>query len=586
MAFKSRSQSFKYQEPDPFALPTIENRESNQFTGNLAFLNQFLPVTPIPREGLHYSASVIEEIMKNITEENKTRGNQVPSWKKYKTGTDGNITSETFTDPNKEGTNLQDQPVEFFPLIVRDIQTEIEKLISDSTVPDTLAGYFARIFANNTINHGTKWNNVKKIPSLLVVNTTNGQENVTPLANAKAGSWPLSADLIGRIVTVVGVSSTDPSVQQANISTTGEGGKIEVTDPNFPQSPYGAGSPVPGTKGVEMTDSNRTVFNKINVSDSSLGVGAGKGDPDMGYGHLSSVGHMIEQLRYQPPSVEAWPNNVGVAQYASNLFSNTTPNLPWVLSLPVETQILQNWGFWLIKGNVGVTGNAAFIRAFNTPSASDGGIGNCPFAVFFPPPVVSCGCVTGDSAYFIWHSQSSGFSWNDLILFQNSNATPRFFGPNTKLTIDATVAGGAGGSQSNSAFFGVGIRTARVSNVNLQPFHFVIAQDTQNPNNLALAPFNKQATGFSVNIMEQMNKILGDAYPIGGRDAIEAIQILVQTASSANWTCDSEDGPTGRFVPASCSTIESCSAGDMTAVVSNLRIEEPAIVGDPVANYV
>jgi hypothetical protein len=272
---------------------------------------------------------------------------------------------------------------------------------------------------------------------------------------------------------------------------------------------------------------------------------------------------------------------VAVRQYASNLFSNNTPNLAWVQSLPVESQILQNWGFWLIKGNVGVVNGSAFIRAFRTPSAAVGEQAQCPFSVFFPPPTANCGCTTGDSAYFIWHAQNSGFTWNELALFQGNRAKSRFFGRNTRLRVNATITGGPESGDVRIGFFGVGIRTTRVSSVNLQPFHYVVRRNT---GNVKLEPALPDTT-LDINIMEEMNRILGGAYLIGGLDSIEAIQLLVQLSATANWTCDAEDIEGGRVLPSSCFSVKTCKAGDMRATISSLEIYEPALVGDPVALY-
>ncbi len=581
---KNSTSKIPYQAPDPFVLPTIEQRVTDDggFFGSL--FGGLLPPTLIPREGLNYSASVLEEAMKAITDEQAQRpGNAAPQWKKYKTGTDGGIGFDVFENPKVDGSILADVPVEFFPLIVRDIQDEIDRLIGDANVPDTRASFLARIFANNTTtNVGITFNTVTKLPTIVNINTTGGTISLLAIDRAKNGLWPFTPELVGSIVPVKGVLSTDPTKRNANISQTA--GQIEVTDPNFAQSPYGAvtASGVPGTKGIKMRSSDLTVWDRKNVANSSLGVGAGKEDPDMGYGYLSSVPHMVHQLRYQPPSVETFPNNVAVRQYASNIFSNTTPNLPWVLSLPIETQIGQNWGFWLIKGNVGVTGSAAFLRAFNNPSAAAGAAGQCPFSVFFPPPSSNCGCGTGDSAYFIWHSQNSGFIWNQLFLFQSGRAKTRFIGPNTRMRIVGGTSGGAGSGDVTQGFFGIGIRTTRISSVNVQPFHYVIRQNNGSRKNDPSLP----DTTLDIGIMEEMNRIHGGGvYDIGGVDAIEAIQILVQTRASSNWTCDAEDGPGGSFLPASCASIEVCSAGDMSATVSSLEIYEPTLVGDPVDDY-
>jgi hypothetical protein len=462
---------FDYSSPSPFALPTIQTQEATTFTGALSFLNSLLPVTLLPREGLSYSAQVFEEAMTNITDEFDKRGLTKPQWRSYKahaTKSKKYTTKATFENPTAEGLNLRDQPIEVVPLIVQQIQDEIERLIEDPEYPDDLEGYFARIFANNTIINSRPWDNVNKLSTSAIILTTSGVQTINPQGNASSGVWPFSAELMGRMVSQMGVFTTDPTRQNIGISKTGEAGKVEVTDPNFPQSPY-ASTPPGTTEDFQFTASNRTVFNRINVSNSSQGVGAGKVDPDMGYGYVMGVPPMIEQLRFQPPMVENFPFPKAVQDYASAKFSNTTPNLPWVLSLPIERQIQQNWGFWLIKGQAGVVNGRASLRAYNNPSASDGGRGQCPFSVFFPPPVANCSCSTGDSAFFIWHAAGSGFTIDDLNLIQVGSATPRQFGRNTRLQVGATVTGGAAGTGTLQAFFGVGIRTARITNVNLQP---------------------------------------------------------------------------------------------------------------------
>lgn len=590
MAGGNSSVNFRYSAPNPFVLPTIEARSTSNFAGGLEILNAQSPQILIPREGLEFSSSVIEEIMTNITAEALARGNPAPKWRKYKTGSNGNISFTQFTNPSTAGENLKGEPVEFFALLVRDIQQEIEKLVNQLNYGDNLASYLARIFANNTICNGAVWNDITKLPSDLRVNVTDGSSGganlIDPLANAQAGLWPLPALMLGKLVPKMGVPTTDPTHPNAHISTTGDAGEIEVTDPNFPQSPYGKVSPsgVPGTiPKFKMTAANRTVYNRINTRNSSQGVGKDLEDPDQGYGYLTTVGHAIQQLRFQPPSVETFPNPTGVRDYASNLISNTSPNIAWLQSIPVETQTLQNWGFWLIKGQVGVTGGGASLRAYQNPSAATAAAGNCPFSVFFPPTTSNCSCETGDDAYFIWHATKTGFVWDELNLLQSPRAQPRQFGRHTRLAIDVTLNGGAAGSQNRESFFGVGIRTSRISNVNLQPFHYVIAQYVDGHSNIATAMPNN--TGLDIPIMDNLRTILGNEYHVGGLDNIIAMQILIFTRSSAKWTCAAQDAPGGSFLPASCFTVETCDAGDFSALVRNVRLYEPPIVGDPVGDY-
>jgi len=578
--------NFTYSAPNPFALPTTEVRKTTTFTGGLEFLNDRQPQLLIPREGLEYSSALLEEIMANITAEASARENSLPRWRKYKTGADGRFSFTEFTNPSSTGDNLKNEPVEFFALIVRDIQREIERLVNQTGFGDNLASYFARIFANNTICNGSMWNTVTKIPSVVSVNSKSGVQTLNLFQRAQSGLWPLTAELVGNVVPVMGVMTTDPTRQNADISQTGEAGLIEVTDSNFPQSPYGKVTPsgVPGTvPKFKMTATNRTVYNRINRQNSSLGVGKDLEDPDMGYGYLTTVPHAVQQLRFQPPSIETFPNLVGVQDYASNLISNTSANIAWLRSIPVETQVLENWGLWLIKGQAGVTSGGASLKAYNNPSAAAAAVGNCPFSVFFPPPSSNCSCGTGDDAYFIWHATKTGFVWNELNLLQSPRAQPRQFGRHTRLAVQASLSGGAGGSQTKEAFFGLGIRTSRISNVNLQPFHYVIAKYVQGSPNVSTAM--PADTAFDVPIMDNLHTILGNEYRVGGLDNILAIQILIFTRSRASWVCDAQDGPNGTFLPPSCFTVETCSAGDFSAAVKNVRLYEPALVGDVVNAY-
>jgi len=554
---------FNYRAPDPFTVPTTEARKTVVFTGSLEFLNDQLPPKFFPREALHIDAVTLEEIMANISDENNSRGRTKIQWRTYKASGANWTTDTTFDNPKKDGSNLIGQSLEVFALIVDQIQTEIETLVADADFPDDLGRLFGRILANNTtIGKGKRFNDVTKLPSSFILDTKAGKQTIDPLAEAQSGDWPFDAELIGKMVPVLGVRTTDPDVQQVNISTIGgSNSKIQVTDPNFPQSPYGDDAAgVPGVD-VDMTAANRTVFNRINTT----GIGAGREDPDMGYGFYAGHALMIEQLRYQPPQVETFPFTKAVIDYASNLFSTTTPNLPWVLSLPVETQIVQNWGLWLIKGNVGVTAGGAFLRAYNNPSAQAGAATQCPFAVFFPPAEVNCSCFTADEAYFLWVSNEQPLVWNDLFLTQIGRGIPKSFGRNTRMKVDVELTG----QSSPGAEFRVGVRTSRISNVQSQPFLSIIS--------------TKAGTGLDVNIMDRLSELT--LYTPGGTDALLAIQISVSTQDSASATCATEAGPFGQFVPESCLNIVSCSAGDFRATVKRLRIEDPALVGDPVSAY-
>lgn len=560
---------FKYRDPDPFVLPTADEQRATVFTGTQDFLNDLLPPDFIRRESLHIDSVTLEEIMASITDENNTRGNTKIVWRTYKTSGSGWTTKNTFDNPKKTGINLAGQAIEVFPLIVDQIQIEIEKLLADTKFPDDLGRLFGRTLANNTtINGAARFSSVTKLPSSVTLHVADGTTTVDPLTEAQEGRWPFDASLMGTLVPIMGVSTTNPTVQNANISSTVDGSKIVASDPNFPQSPYGdtGGSDIPGVD-VAMSGINRTIYNRVQKAITS---NKNVVDPDMGYGYLAGHPIMIEQLRYQPPQIETFPNTRSVTDYASNLFSNLTPNLPWVLSLPVETQIIQNWGQWLIKGNVGVTAEGAFMRAYQNPSAQVGSATQCPFAVFFPPATVTCSCFTSDEAYFLWARQPENpgelpLIWDQLSISNTSRGKKKLFGRNTRMIIEVSLAGAA----SPGANFSVGIRTERISDIQNQPFTTIISSNTGGI--------------LSVNIMDELaSRVL---YEPGGLDAILAIFISVRTSESNSAQCDTENGPTGTFVPESCKSVVSCTAGDFSATIRRLRLEDPALVGDPVTAY-
>ena len=567
-------QPFKYSTPDPFVLPNLQEVRQNVFSGALDFLNDQLPRDFIRRESLHMDSVTLEEIMFNVSDENNARNNTKIVWRTYKTSGSGWIVKNTFDDPKKTGINLAGQAVEVFPLIVDQIQTEIETLVADTKFPDSLGNLFGRTLANNTtVYGGSRFNNTTKLPTSVTLHVgASGTVTVDPLTEAQAGRWPFDASLIGTMVPIMGVSATDPTIQNANISATVVGSQIVASDPNFPQSPYGDlggdNTNIPGVD-VEMSGINRTVYNRVQQN----AIGSNNKDvvdPDMGYGYLTGHSMMIEQLRYQPPQIETFPNTRTVVDYASNVFSNTTPNLPWVLSLPVETQITQNWGQWLIKGNAGVTANGAFIRAYQNPSAQAGSLTQCPFAVFFPPQTVNCSCFTSDGSYFLWVRQPENpgdlpLVWNSMSVSNTSRGKKKFFGRNTRMIVEVSLVG----ASSPGARFSIGIRTERISNIQQQPFTTIITSTIGGTLN--------------VNIMDELaNRV---AYVPGGTDAILAIIISVATSDSKSASCDTENGPTGTFVPESCQSVVSCTAGDFSATIRRLRLEDPALVGDPVADY-
>ena len=146
---RTSNATFKYKLPEPHTIPQVFFRQDTIFTGGLEFFNQFVPLTAIPRETLHYSAIIIEDIMEAINVEYDARLRTRPTWKRYKGGID---VFDTFNPNPNTGRSVSKIPVKFFPQIIRDIQIAIEHLISDPLYPDDKGSYFARLFGNNTIH--------------------------------------------------------------------------------------------------------------------------------------------------------------------------------------------------------------------------------------------------------------------------------------------------------------------------------------------------------------------------------------------------------------------------------------------------
>jgi hypothetical protein len=545
-----------YNKPRPFTVPVIWERQGA--------LGIFSRSTLIPRETLHYSASALEEIMVRIDEEYTRRELSKPTWKAYnKTNSNGSLDFDSF-GARTNGNNLQNVPVKFFPQIIEDIQDAIDTLIADTRIPDSRAAFLARVFANNTGVPHDGYTSVSKLKDNIL--TLNG--TLSPLTLAQAGSWPFTSGYILGAKTFKGIGAEgDRRVQL------GPGG-IETTDTNYPLPEWGG--TIGNAAGFDepFKSTNRPNFSRINATNTSLGVGAGKTDYDQGYGYFGHLPHVVQMVRWQPPIVEWFPSNRNPRDFVENVFSRTTPNLNWVLGQPTETLIQQNWGFWLVKGYVGVQDNKALIRAYHNPRAQSGSISQCPFSVFFPPPETECSCGWGESAYFIWFSNTSSFAWNSLSLFQSAGerAAPKKFGPKTKLKvkIDGTTSGGSSVSLQR---FMVGVRTARISSVNLQPFNYVISQPM---------PF----TGtLSVNLQEKLNEILGEQYPVGGTDQIDALILLVESRSQATWTCQAVDEGQGSFIPSSCLNLVQCTLPDVQVLVDYVHLDEESIQGDPVDDY-
>lgn len=536
--------------PVPFVVPA--NQEIERFGPNLF----------IPRETLHYAGRIIEEIMRVITDEYNLRELTPPTWKLYKTS----LTDFVVFTPHKNGRNLNGTPVKWFPQYITDAQNAIDGLLADSRIPDTRAALLARIFANNMGVPQLPYNSQTKLKDSVQINVNGELKTINPLSRAQAGLWPFVSDDVINVTPKLGVTP-DKIIQ----------GDLNVVATDFPQSVIGATTPsgidgidVPMTSTTRPTLGSRTQQNPFFPSEIVP-------DKDHGYGYLGHLDKMAQQIRWQPPIVEWWPTDQTPRDYTTNLISRLTPNKEWVLSQPAERTTLspQNWGYWLIKGHVGISDNRAHIRVRNNPSVQVGQLGQCPFSIFFPPPVVNCSCGFGDSAYFIWwSSEYVGFNWNDVQLVQSTiRAKPKKFNKNTRLKIKIS---GFGNNGSNAILneFRVGIRTKRIGIIDA-PFNDISITS------LALGA----STTIDVNIMEELNRILG-WYKIEGTDALMALKLEVITQTSASWECETIDGPQNRIVPNDCLTRAICTNPDSTVLVDYVLLDEEGLSGrDPVLSY-
>lgn len=569
----SGASKVQYSKPTPFVTPAIRLVDNGVLE----------PVSQIPRETLLYSSKALEEIMFYLNEELGLRLGDAGKirWRKYTRVAGATIEFEEFT-PQTNGANLRSATLKFFPQYVQDIKNVINRLINDSNVPDTLGEYLTRIFANHTAaGTSSSWKASTKIKDAIkiinfdsITDVGSRLTTIDPLTNIRNATWPFDNNYISQVVPIIGV--TPEGTLQVVDGPQG----IESKDPNWPASVIGAGT-TSGVAGfdVNMTRNNRPFrdaqgnpISRVHAVDTSQGVGQGEIDEDQGYTHLAHFPHVVEMLRYQPPKVEWFPRPEAVRDYVSPLSSNTTPNLPWVLAQPVIKGINQNWGDWLVKGNVGFVGTAAQIKALQNEQGDVAVTGQCPFSVFFPPPETTCSCSWTDNAYIIWFSNAETFIWEQKFHEQFGRGDPIPFGPNTVLRCNFStnanaqeLTGGVAGKQSS---FSIGIRTQRIGSVNLQPFHRIFGpNDTE------------------VNIQDALEGVSGLTYNKGGTDLITAIIIEVQSRDIRTKVVQVQDGPTGSFVPAGSAPV--CELDTITATINNISIAEPVIgeEQDPVDDF-
>jgi len=564
MGNRSSTNRVNYSKPDPFVLPVVWEKQDSIVPGLSSEL--------VPRENINYSAQILEEIMHVIDVENQKRGNIKIQWKKYKSS----ITDFEVFSPNDNGLTLRSVSMSWFPQYVKDIQDAIDRLIGDDKVPDTRSAYLARVFANNTTGTpGVSFNNVTKLRDNIA--TKNG--TINPLAMAKDGLWPFTDEYIEDPGATLGIGFK----KEIAVSINKNPGGIEAYTRGFPQSVIGLTTPS-GIGGIDLpmrSDNRPIVGDRIMFKNTSQGIGKGQYDYDQGYTHLAHFPHVVQMLRYQPPVVEWWPENIAIKDYVSNISSTTTPNLPWYHGQQVENEQKENLGFWLMKGNVGVVNNQAILRTYNNPMSQEAERGQCPYSLFYPPPTGNCSCGTIEESYFIWYIP--GFKWNDKTWLQGTNVKQLYFGPHTHLKVNVIGSISDNGENKKSFLFRVGVRTARIGEINNQPFAWVIEHEMPISGTL------------SVELQSKLHDIYGSQYRIGGIDGVTAICLSLEATVNKDWVVTAETYKitypngginVGKRLPAGSDTKFLCKIPTGQVAVDYVALDENAIAGDPVDSYV
>lgn len=604
---KSGNQVYFYAKPHPFTTPSIEAIERTFG----------IPADIFPHEQLLYSGPIIENIMFHISLEYEFRGFGRQEWKAYKSST---TDFDTFTaggsrDPTKQdrgfafANTLQNYPSKWFPLYIRDIQESIEALINDSRWPDTVGSLMARIFFNNTTHTGTFWTKETSIPNEFIApapatNANQGQGLVTlePRGNVLAGNlwaFPADSDHVAKVVPRMGIDWIGHAYVNRGpmgVLTSDEPGKSNFQGDKlnrWPRSVVGKrrvqegitiidgfieerdGASVEGIDSVHMPAASAekdigrpTQFRQIASEDAPLPGAIGKFDPDSGYSWFAHHPLALHQCRYQPPLVERWDNKTKIKDYVENVYSNLTPNLPWYFSQEVEKVHFSDWGGWLIQGFGGLNGPGLFLKAYPDPQHNNL-FTDCPFSVFYPPRTVTCSCLGSNTAYAIWTSSAEPIIWNQQLISNpllNSGGL-KFFGPATRLRIEGDFSLGAGTGSKGHAYWAVGIRTARISSVNLQPFILIMGQQIGSGDDLDI-----YSVSMDVNIMDAI-KHFYPTYNKSGRDAISAILISVNSESGEiQQNVPVVDGPGGASPP---NVDLGCALGISDASVSKIYLFEP-----------
>lgn len=578
---KTGNKIYNFVKPHPFTTPYTEDRDQQFDDPLLQSLASLLPPDIFFHDQLHYSGPTIENAMFMLSLENETRGDGRLTWKAYKTGEDDFDTfiARGFADGRSSVSTLQNYPMKFFPLYIRDMQLAIEAFVADTRWPDDIGSAMARIFGINTTN-SQPWNSTNRIPAIMTVPATdwatddnNKTAVLTPVSNIVASQFPFPWD---------SAAVYKPGVQQG-IDLRGQAyvnrgqRAFRVNDVEWPRSSIGKrrvennqnivnGAAVvdeqfqtDGIDAVHMPGrpEGRQTQNRQQVSDNPLA----NGQPNFHSGYSNFAHHplVLHQCRFQPPMIERWDNNTTVRDYVERVFSNTTPNLPWYHSQPIEQQHQGDWGGWLIQGFGGLVGPGLFIRAYPDPQYNNL-FTQCLFNVFFPPQETTCSCGGSNTAYAIWTSSLEPIFWNLKNWFNSvGSSAPKLFGPKTRMRIKGLISleAGVGGA----AFFRVGVRTIRIATNNLQPFTTIINVTASS------------TSSFDVNIMEALAANV-PGYQVGGLDQILSIQISVNSSSSQGGTFPTINTPTGTIPP---DVDLGCAIGTSECTLEYLQLYEPPL---------
>ena len=561
---RDSKQFIEYTEPRPFTLPTIAEIPNFPF-----------PSTLIPRQTLFYSGQILEEIMWHVSDQLLVAGVAASrrSWTKYNAEGD---TEEFIAE--LDGRNLSGAPLKFLPEYVVQVQEAIDEILAIADFDDTRSAMFARIFANNQgIPSQTVWNEDTKLKDNMQVNLAGSIQGIDALTRAQAGEWPFSVDYIRNITPFIGVTAdrqvqADLDVEQsAGYPASQIGGDVQVENEDGVLETRIDGITGPMTSQSRPTYGNRTETDPTGSFQQN--------DPDQGYTILSHLALAIHQLRYQPPQIETFPNEQPIRDYTTNLISNTTPAIGWVVSQPTETvtQNFQNWGNWLIKGRIGITSQGLNMTAGGNPITAEASIPNCPLAVFFPPPEVTCSCTGGDNAYGIWFSSDyQSFVWSEL---QYGSDLPQFtgrarqkgFNRNTVLRIKGSASAGSAPISGTGEQVRVAVRTAVLGIIDV-PFYTI------------------GGLPFEDNLMDAIrNSSTEDLSWYNPRfDALLALMIEAKVSLGVSTTCPTIPGPGGVGVDDQCRdtfAATSCNINPAFAIVESVHLDEVALAGDPVDDY-